>query len=172
MDTQKASQQQQEASEEDDDVIDHALYAPLTGGNELYNRWKANQSQLPPDFGKLFEPDLDEQHRGDLFEAEDEEAQEKYAWAVPDERALRICAHFAPLVEMGAGAGYWARLLRERGVAITAYDKDVDVNCKAAGVSARPFTKVEKGGPETLALFPNATLLLIYPMIMSKVTKS
>ena len=64
---------------------------------------------------------------------------------------------------MGAGAGYWARLLREQNVQITAYDKDVDENAKAAGVSARPYTKVEKGGPEVLSLFPNATLLLIYP---------
>jgi hypothetical protein len=64
---------------------------------------------------------------------------------------------------MGAGAGYWCRLLRERGVSITAYDKDVDANCKAAGVSALPFTKIEKGGPEALNLFPSAALLLIYP---------
>ena len=148
--------------EEDTEAIDHSLYAPLNG-NELYDKWKANRASLPADFHRLFDPDIDEQRRGDLFEAEDENAMEKYAWAIPDERALRICAHYAPLVEMGAGCGYWCRLLRERGVTMTAYDKDVDDNAKAAGVSASPFTKVEKGGPEVLSMFPNATLLLIYP---------
>ena len=39
------------------------------------------------------------QERGDLFELEDEEAMEKYAWAIPDERALRICANFGESYE-------------------------------------------------------------------------
>jgi hypothetical protein len=73
----------------------------------------------------LLDPSLDEQRRGDLFEAEDEDAQEKYAWAIPDERALKACAAFSPLVEMGAGAGYWARLLREMGCTVSPFDCDV-----------------------------------------------
>ena len=32
-----------------------------------------------------------------------------YAWAVPDDKALNILRHFSPLVEMGAGKGYWSR---------------------------------------------------------------
>jgi len=146
----------------EEELIDHSNYPPLNG-NELYTKWKENRLTLPPDFHKLLDPDLDENHRGDLFEAEDENAMEAYAWAIPDERALNICAHYAPLVEMGAGAGYWARLLRERGVTITTYDREVDADCKAAGIPATPFTKIEKGGPEMLSLFPSATLLLIYP---------
>ena len=47
----------------------------------------------------------------------------KYAWAIPDERALHILARFSPLIELGAGRGYWARLLRDRGVDIIAFDK-------------------------------------------------
>jgi hypothetical protein len=90
---------------------------------------------------------------------------DRYAWAIPDERALRICAFYSPLVEMGAGAGYWARLLRERDdkVTITAFDRHVGENTKAAGVQVKPFTVVNKGGPDLLANYPNATLLLIYP---------
>ena len=30
---------------------------------------------------------------------------DKFAWAVPDERALRILAHFSPVIEIAAGAG-------------------------------------------------------------------
>jgi hypothetical protein len=47
---------------------------------------------------------------------------QKYAWACPDARALRILAACAPLCEIGAGHGYWAHCLRERGVDINAYD--------------------------------------------------
>jgi len=34
---------------------------------------------------------------------------EQYAWAVPDDKALNILQEFSPLVELGAGKGYWAR---------------------------------------------------------------
>ena len=44
------------------------------------------------------------------------------AFAVPSERALDLLASYAPLVEMGAGTGYWARLLQLRGVQVAAFD--------------------------------------------------
>jgi hypothetical protein len=47
----------------------------------------------------------------------------KYAWAIPDDTCLRVLAHFSPLVEIASGKGYWARLLRERGVDVIAVDK-------------------------------------------------
>ncbi|KAL3666792.1 hypothetical protein V7S43_008412 [Phytophthora oleae] len=49
----------------------------------------------------------------------------KYSWAIPDERALQIIKHYGPIVEMGAGSGYWARLLQLRGVDVVAYDLHV-----------------------------------------------
>jgi hypothetical protein len=79
--------------ETEEEEIDHSLYPPLDG-NELFEKWKSNQTKLPSDFNHLFDPEIEEQHRGDLFEAEDDGAMEKYAWAIPDDRALRICAHF------------------------------------------------------------------------------
>ena len=45
-----------------------------------------------------------------------------FSWAVPNTRALDVLAAHAPLVECGAGTGYWAALLRARGVDIVAYD--------------------------------------------------
>lgn len=45
-----------------------------------------------------------------------------FSWAVPNTRALDVLAAHAPLVECGAGMGYWAALLRARGVDIVAYD--------------------------------------------------
>ena len=45
-----------------------------------------------------------------------------FAYAVPSEPALAALARQAPLVEWGAGCGYWAHLLSGRGVDILALD--------------------------------------------------
>ena len=45
-----------------------------------------------------------------------------FSWAIPTEQALAILAKHAPLVECGAGMGYWTALLRARGVDAVAYD--------------------------------------------------
>lgn len=45
-----------------------------------------------------------------------------FSWAVPNTLALDVLAEHAPLVECGAGMGYWAALLAARGVDIVAYD--------------------------------------------------
>ena len=126
-------------------------------GNELFARWRQNR-ETAGGLCNIFNPTLSEQERGDLFEIEDEEAQEIYAWAIPDERALRICEAFSPIVEIGAGAGYWARLLRDRGVDVAAYDKSVGDEARAAGVEARPWTEVRRGGAEALKDHKASTL--------------
>lgn len=46
----------------------------------------------------------------------------QYAWAIPDDAALDLLSAHAPLIELGADTGYWAHLLRERGVDILAFD--------------------------------------------------
>lgn len=43
-------------------------------------------------------------------------------FGVPGEEALALAASVAPLVEVGAGTGYWAGLLRSRGADVDAYD--------------------------------------------------
>lgn len=55
----------------------------------------------------IFDPTLADERRAELFNYLNLEAAEKYAWCVPDERALKVLAHFAPIVEIGAGKGYW-----------------------------------------------------------------
>ena len=47
----------------------------------------------------------------------------EYAYAVPGAEALNALAGLnRPVVEAGAGTGYWADALRKRGVAVAAYD--------------------------------------------------
>jgi hypothetical protein len=45
-----------------------------------------------------------------------------FAWAIPDEGSLAVLARHGPLLECGAGTGYWAALLRARGVDLVATD--------------------------------------------------
>jgi len=84
----------------------------------------------------------------------------KYAWAIPDDRALKILGAFSPLIEIGAGKGYWAKMLRIQGVDIAAYDKFI-----FSGSATKCFSKVMEGGPEKLLLpiHKNRNLFLCYP---------
>ena len=45
-----------------------------------------------------------------------------FAWAIPSDAALEALARYAPLVECGAGTGYWLALLQARGVDAIGYD--------------------------------------------------
>ncbi|MET8160376.1 hypothetical protein ABZT47_28790 [Sphaerisporangium sp. NPDC005289] len=47
---------------------------------------------------------------------------ELYAHAIPTRAALERLLALGPLIEVGAGAGYWARLLRDLGGDVLAYD--------------------------------------------------
>jgi len=47
----------------------------------------------------------------------------KYAWAVPDENAIEKIVSYSPIVEIGAGSGYWAWLIEQAGGDIICYDK-------------------------------------------------
>lgn len=109
-----------------------------------------------------------------------------YAFGIPGEEALDCLARHAPIVEMGAGLGYWARCLRERGVDVVAYDAMSDqwqawfrptvLERTAGGLVARSdplrfepvlWTEVLEGGPERLAAHAERTLLLCWPDLWS-----
>lgn len=47
-----------------------------------------------------------------------------YSWAIPDQGAVDLIARHAPrVVEIGAGGGYWAYLLKQAGVHVETYDE-------------------------------------------------
>lgn len=90
----------------------------------------------------------------------------RFAWAVPSSQALDVIARHSPIVEMGAGTGYWAHLLRERGVDVIAYDKCVPgTNGKANSwhKTATTYTDVRLGTPGVLKRHPDRTLFLCWP---------
>lgn len=84
----------------------------------------------------------------------------KYAWAVPNDEAIRTIQKEGPIVEIGAGTGYWAYLLRQVGVEVHAYDAKPGHN---HWCSHDPWTHVEVGGPEKVLDHPQCTLMLCWP---------
>ena len=102
------------------------------------------------------------------------------AFAVPSEEALQQIAELnVPVVEMGGGVGYWAELLRQRGVAVECYDSTPTSTTRGGGRahSAQmsgsntfhgqnpPWGEVLRGTPKTLASerFKTHALLMCYP---------
>jgi hypothetical protein len=86
---------------------------------------------------------------------------DRYAWAIPSNEALDALVKLSPLVEIGAGAGYWARLLHERGANVVAFDNTLTDNHwhDETGV----WYPVLQGGIEQAAEFPDHTLFLCWP---------
>jgi hypothetical protein len=86
-----------------------------------------------------------------------------YAFAIPTRQALkRIAFHSKNIVEIGAGTGYWAKLLTERGVIVHAYDT------KAGGTSfygqkVGKYYYVQSGEEDRILDHPDSDLMLIWP---------
>lgn len=96
-----------------------------------------------------------------------------YAYAVPNEEAVAVLKAHAPLVEIGAGTGYWASILRGRGAEICAYDVNPPpVKSAAPGREhtneyhgkCHAWTSVVQGGPEAVSRHgKGVSLFLCYP---------
>lgn len=109
-----------------------------------------------------------------------------FAFAVPNAAALNELAALSPIVEIGAGTGYWASLLRSKGVDVVAYDSAPPSSEESASASfsgrrkskkqkaaamneyhgaSAQFTEVLRGGADVLGSASDAaqTLFLCYP---------
>lgn len=81
----------------------------------------------------------------------------KYAWAIPCAEAIDAIAELnEPIVEVGAGTGYWASLLAEQGVDVIAYDN-------FSWKHEPTFFNVQEGGPKTIRQHPERSLFLCWP---------
>lgn len=68
----------------------------------------------------------------------------------------------APVVELGAGRGYWASLLRAGGTDVVAIDKQISDN---------PWTEVVAGDVDSLDSYPGHALMMIWPPLRSSMAK-
>ena len=88
-----------------------------------------------------------------------------FSWAIPDATALSVLGELAPIVECGAGTGYWAALLRARGIDLVAYDLIPPASDRRnAFHRRRQWTPVEQASAvEAVRRHRDRTLLLCWP---------
>lgn len=78
-----------------------------------------------------------------------------YSWAIPNDEAIAALLECSPLIEMGAGTGYWSWLLRQAGANVLAYDLNPH---------APPhWTSVEQGDESIVPSHSDRTLFLCWP---------
>ena len=94
----------------------------------------------------------------------------RYAFSIPLLATLRRIAGFSPLVEVGAGTGYWAMCLDQLGAEIDAYDlQPPDENSPFAWSDGNywfdeSWYAVQEGDETVAACCPERTLFLCWPM--------
>lgn len=99
-----------------------------------------------------------------------EKAIERFGFAIPTDEALQAIASHGPVVEIGAGLGYWAYLMKEHfNATVRCYDKAPVTSGRNtySFKDSAPYVEVLSGSHEVLADHPNDTLLLIWPYMDS-----
>lgn len=116
----------------------------------IFEKWKR---LINEDNDLLSKLDLDDEFKTYLEKHGIEGAIHNFSFAIPNRKAIDTIKKYSPIIEIGAGNGYWAKLLAQEGVDIHAYD---------AYTSSKHFS-VQKGGPKKIKEEPDRTLFLCYP---------
>lgn len=88
----------------------------------------------------------------------------KYSWAIPSDDAIRVLAKHSPIVEVGAGAGYWAKLTAEAGGNVRAFDSSPAWLGRNGYVDPESrWFPVQRAQANVTARFPHRTLFLCWP---------
>ena len=141
---------------------------------ETRSHFFSNKHVTPEERAKIWE------NQADLGE----KLVNKYAWATPDTRLLKVFQHFAPIVEMGCGSNaFWAKWMHnEGGVDVIAFDASLErggkINPSVVGKKRKKKDSEEgnranglvirQGGPSALSTHQDVadsrrTLFLCYP---------
>jgi hypothetical protein len=94
---------------------------------------------------------------------------QRYAYVFPSDSALAMLAGLEPLVEIGAGTGYWAHRLRALGVDVVAFDQ-APLDRERANryhPATQPWTTVEQGDQRVLSGHADRSLFLCWPPLFS-----
>lgn len=78
----------------------------------------------------------------------------KYAWAIPNEKAIQTLVAHSPILDIPAGTGYWASLVEKEGGKVVCIDRSPPV---------KQWTKVEEGDESCVQNYPDHTLFLCWP---------
>ena len=94
-----------------------------------------------------------------------DELVKKFAWAIPSNEAVELIAKYSPIVEMGAGTGYWAMMIEQAGGKVECFDLNPPLLGKNNYRHKRQCHKIGKGTPLKLRndKFKDHTLFLCWP---------
>lgn len=90
----------------------------------------------------------------------------RFGFSIPSDEAIAVCATFRPLLEVGAGSGYWSHELRKAGVDVIATDPGTGRYRFGNGDVAwlKPWVEIERiTGGEAVAKYPGRNLLTCWP---------
>lgn len=79
---------------------------------------------------------------------------ERYAWAIPNADILEFLADQSPIVEIGAGNGYWAFCIEQYGGDVVAFDRNPPRD---------PWVTVHEGTHDVVTEYSEYTLFLCWP---------
>jgi hypothetical protein len=98
----------------------------------------------------------------------------RYSYVCPEPHVLELLTSLGPLVEMGAGTGYWAYKLRGAGADVIAFDQaplDGDrANRYHDGTTT--WSRVLPGDHEILSAYYDRALFLCWPPLFSALGES
>ena len=99
---------------------------------------------------------------------------QRYSYVLPDERSLSAVADLDPLVEIGAGTGYWAYRLRARGADVIAIDQAPPHGARVNRYhpTTTTWTEVIAGDHTSLTRYADRALLLCWPPLYSALGES
>jgi hypothetical protein len=94
---------------------------------------------------------------------------QRYTYVFPSDSTLTMLAGIGPLIEMGAGTGYWAYRLRSVGVDIVAFDQaPLDGACPNRYHSgSQSWSRVEQGDQTVSSGYGERALFLCWPPLFS-----
>lgn len=90
----------------------------------------------------------------------------KYAWAIPSDEALDFIVEAVAgrrMVEVGAGTGYWAKLLSDRGVDVIATDDHSWAEHGESAMNIGEFFPVQRVSAKAAGLWADRVLFLCWP---------
>jgi len=87
----------------------------------------------------------------------------QYAWAIPNDEAIEAIVGLGkPVIELGAGNGYWASLIAEAGGTVECYDREPGAH--AAGGTGKLWHPVSEGTCDVITCAHKGhALLLVWP---------
>lgn len=90
----------------------------------------------------------------------------RFGFAVLTAAAVKFIANYSPLLEVGAGSGYWSYELRKSGVDVIATDPGTGKYRNGGDMAnwPEPWTEIERiDGVTAVIAEPNRNLLIVWP---------